>query len=174
MVIRTTTGFVAAALVAAGVTWAVTPTAAQDEKTESRKQAVLQLTGEFVPDRGGFKVTAAPTEGPGANLELPNAAQQTRGILEKGDVITAVEGKAFRDRREFLDLMNDANARNNGRVRITVTDVSTGRAVVWVARPVVIQMEVPVANRPPDFLEDLGDPVPAAPSVPTVPGTIDD
>jgi len=144
---------------------------AQEEKTESRMQAVLHLDGMFLPDSGGLKITDAPTEGPGANLKQAN--NPTRLILERGDIITEIEGKKFRDRREFCDLMNEAHRKNEGKVRITVKDVSTSRSVVMVARPVVIRMDVPVANRQLDFLAELGKSVSEAPPVPTVPATID-
>jgi hypothetical protein len=144
---------------------------AQEEKTESRLQAVLKVTGTFLPDTGGLKITEAPTSGPGANLILPDAVNPTRGILEIGDVVSEVEGKKFKDRREFLDLMNAAHAKNKGEVRITVKDANTGRVVVWISRPDVVRMDVPVAKL--DFLAELGQPVTAAPVVPLVPSAID-
>jgi len=143
---------------------------AKPEKTESRRQAVLKVTGTFLPDLGGLKITRAPTSGPGANMDLPNAAKPTRGILDVGDVITKVEGKKFKDRREFLNLMNAAYKKNKGQVRITVKDVNTRRAMVWLTRPEVVRMDVPVARL--GFLADLGKPVPVAPQVPLVPATI--
>lgn len=141
------------------------------EKTESRRQAVLKVTGIFLPDSGGLKITETPTSGPGANMELPYAAPPTRGILDAGDVITEVEGQRFKDRREFLDLMNAAHKKNGGKVRITVKDASTSKSTVWLTRPDVILMDVSVAKL--DFLSELGNPVPAAPAVPVVPATID-
>jgi C-terminal processing protease CtpA/Prc len=145
--------------------------AQEKEKTESRKQAVLKVTGTFLPDSGGLKVTETPTSGPGANMEVPGDPNR-RGILDAGDIIIEVEGKKFKDRREFLDLMNAAYAKNDGKVRITVKDVNDPKqSAVFITRPEVVQMDVPVAKL--DFLSELGKPVPAAPSVPTVPATID-
>ena len=145
--------------------------AQEKEKTESRKQAVLQVTGTFLPDSGGLKITEEPKSGPGANMEVPGDPNQ-KGILEAGDIIIEVEGKKFKDRREFLDLMNAAYTKNDGNVRITVRDASDPKkSAVFVTRPEVVQMDVTVAKL--DFLAELGKPVPAAPPVPLIPATID-
>jgi hypothetical protein len=169
---RFLTGTAAVLILAIGwFAWSGSCASAQEEKTESRLQAVLNVKGTFLPDMGGFKITEAPTSGPGANLMLPNAVNPTRGILQIGDVITEVDGKKFRDRREYLDLMNAAYAKNKSQVSITVKDAKTGRAVVWVSRPDAVRMDVPVAKL--DFLAELGQPVPAAPAVPLVPATVD-
>ena len=84
----------------------------QAPRKEKRVQAVLRLNGTFLLARGGFRISAVDPNGPGAKLELPGADRPTRGILDVGDVITAVEGRRFEDRREFLDLLNDSFGRD--------------------------------------------------------------
>jgi C-terminal processing protease CtpA/Prc len=142
---------------------------AEEARTETRSQAVLKVRGTFVD--GGLKLSESPTSGPCADLEVPGEPTK-RGLLEKGDVITAIDGKRFDGLRSFLDLMNEAHRAGRGRVRITVNDAATGVPADFIARPEVVRMEVPAAG-PPDFLKALGAPVPAAPDVPSVPATID-
>jgi hypothetical protein len=111
---------------------------------ETRNQAVLQMSGKFLPG-GGLEVGSFVANGPAANLALPGDPTR-RGILDIGDVITAVEGKTFRDQRQFLDLMNDAVRANGGKARLTVRDVKTGKEVDWIATPASVRMEVPAGT----------------------------
>jgi hypothetical protein len=171
MALRVVAGALAALLPATVYVALGAPAAPAEEKTESRLQAVLQVYGTHLPD-GGLQITETPAEGPGANLESPKAAPRTRGALEKGDVITTVEGQGFRDRRALLDLLNAAYRNRDGKVRITVKHARTNRFAVWVVRPVVVRLDVPASDRPPDFPAELGKPVPKAPPPPAVPATI--
>lgn len=144
---------------------------AQEVQTETRMQAMLQLVGTF--RSGGFEIDQAPTQGPGANLKKVNGASTVRGILEKGDLIVEIQGRKFRDRRDFLDQMNDAYNSNNGEVKISVKDVNSGGVVIWSTKPVVARMEVPIVTETINFHELLGAPVEAASSVAILPTTID-
>lgn len=144
---------------------------AKEEKGELRKQAVLRVVGDVPAGGSGFVVEEVTPGGPAAKLELVGGAGPKTGSLAKGDVITEVEGKKFYSRRELLDLLNEAHRMNNGTVKITVKGAKTGQSVVWVARPVEVELEVPPLLA--GFLDQLGKPVPAAPGPPTVPPTID-
>lgn len=136
-----------------------------DEATETRDQAVLRLGGTFL-EGGGYRVSEVVLSGPGGNLSLLNAAQPTRGILDPGDIITAIDGRRFADHRELLDLLNDAYQRNGGSVQLTVVDVNTGKPVVWVARPEMTRMAVPVRAVPDDLT------LPARPQLLAVPAAL--
>jgi hypothetical protein len=138
------------------------------EATETRKQAVLRITGAADPEAGGFVINGVEPDGPAARLRDRNDAALA---LRPGDVITRVEGKAFTERSELLDLLNEAYARGDGVVRITVRRKAGGETSAW-ARPALVEMEVPARKRF-DFLAELGTPVPAAPAPPVVPAVID-
>lgn len=142
---------------------------ADEPKTESRRQAVLRLSGRMLPNRGGYEVVDVDPNGPAANLRLTDN-RPVRGTLEKGDVITEIDGKPFADLREYFDLLNDRVRANGGTVRLTVKDAHTGKAVVWVATPLHATMNVPAKRL--DFLGRLGKPVEAAESPPPVGATL--
>ena len=144
----------------------------------TRIQAMLLTNGKYLPNGKGYLVTAVAADGPVANL-VPADGKAVRGILEKGDVITAIDGKGFRDRREFRERMNEAYSRGEGKVSLTVVDATTKQVKVWIARPVLRTVAASPAGesrqagappRPVDPLDAvLGKPARAASDVPPVP-----
>lgn len=115
---------------------------AKGKASDTRDQAVLMVDGEFVRD--GLKVKAQPASGPGANMNRRENGRLISGVLDAGDIVTAVEGKGFKDKREFLDLMDEAYRTNRGTVRITVKDVNNGKSLEWTVRPdVMAKYELP-------------------------------
>jgi len=118
----------------------VPSTAAQEEdKTESRMQAVLRVKGTYLPE-GGFSVSKVTPDGPGARLHRPGGSG--RSTLKPGDVITAIEGRTFNGRREFRDLLNQA-LRASARIRISVKDATSDETVVWAVTPDVVSVAIP-------------------------------
>lgn len=111
--------------------------------TENRLQAVMGVEVDELPDGKGLRIAGVRANGPAMKLTSP--ATNVRGALEKGDVITAVDGQGFRDLREYFDLMNEANEKGKGRVRLTVLRRGTGPAADWVATPDVARVDVPAA-----------------------------
>lgn len=111
--------------------------------TENRLQAVLGIEVDELPGGKGLRVAGVRANGPATKLTSP--ATNVRGALEKGDVITAVEGQGFHDLREYFDLVNEANEKGKGRVRLTVLRRGTGPAADWVAAPEVARVDVPAA-----------------------------
>ena len=117
--------------------------ACEAPKTETRRQAVLGLNGSFLPDAKGFKIAAVDPVGPCAELRSADAA--AGGSLERGDIVTAIDGRPFADRTEYFALLNQAVKDNKGKAKITVRDVRTGKSVVWIARPELVKMAGPAA-----------------------------
>lgn len=136
---------------------------------EQRLQAVLKLDGDFL-DEGGFKISVVVDGGPCTRLEH-TTDPNTQGILEVGDTILRVGGRSFVGRREFLDLLNATHRDNDGKAVITVRDVNTGDIMDWIARPEVVEMEVPDAEI--DLAKELGDAIESAPNPPAIPAVID-
>jgi S1-C subfamily serine protease len=139
-----------------------------------RLQAMLRTRGEYLPDGKGYRITYVASDGPAANL-APDDGESVRGVLDVGDVILAIDGKPFHDRREFLDLMNEAFERKGGKVPLRVQDVNTGKIKVWIARPIRETIDVPAgsgsrpAAKPVDPIEELlGKPARSASEVPAV------
>jgi hypothetical protein len=82
----------------------------------------MLVTAEFTAQ--GARVQAVNPAGPGAWMRLPDG---TRGILEPGDVITAVDGMAVRSQADYYSAMNAGGKAK----KLTVRDRKTGREVVW-------------------------------------------
>jgi hypothetical protein len=120
--------------------------AEKDNATETRPQAILGMTGDMLPDGMGLKVATVRANGPAAKLTSA-AKANIPGILDRGDVITAVDGKAFASWRKYFDLLNDSNRKTKGKVRLTVLDISSGRTVDWIVAPEIAQMDVPPAHQ---------------------------
>jgi Astacin (Peptidase family M12A) len=115
---------------------------AQTTKPVYRDQAVLMVDGEFGQD--GLKVKTQPLSGPGASMSRTENGKKVSGSLDPGDIVTAVEGKGFKDKREFLDLMDEAYRVNKGVLRITVKDVNSGKSFDWTVRPdLIAKYELP-------------------------------
>jgi hypothetical protein len=85
----------------------------------------LLISAEFTAQ--GARVLAVNPAGPGAWMRLPDG---TRGILEPGDLVTAVDGMPVRGLPNYYSAMN-AGGRNK---RLTVRDRNTGREAVWDVR----------------------------------------
>jgi hypothetical protein len=110
--------------------------------TERRMQPTLKISGTFQTD--GFRVSTVDPDGPGAHMDLVGAANPVRGILDPGDVITAIDGKSFRDDLEFYDLLYRAHNNGGGRLTLSVLDVKTGQVARWRVAPVLVMRDVPV------------------------------
>lgn len=115
-------------VVAAGLAGVVVGPAAAQEKTETRRQAVLRTSGEFLPNGAGYKVTAVDPDGPCA--QMGHATDPTvRGIMDVGDIVVKVDGRAVRDRRGLFDLLNDGQRKNG-----TVAELSESFATLAAAK----------------------------------------
>lgn len=125
-----------------------TPAAAPGRQAPAPTQAVLRITGDILPDRGGFKIATVEANGPATRLEKADAPNAPRASLKVGDVITRVDGRAFADLAEFRGLINDAHRTNDGRVRVRVTDARTGGETDFIARPDVAGAAAAPATNP--------------------------
>ena len=106
----------------------------------------LLIAGEFLP-RGGLKVLSVNPAGPGANLI--DVRRRNRGILDRGDVITRVNGTTLKSPLDYYKALNESGERK-GIALITVRDVNTNRESDWRARPA----RVVVIGKPPTAPED--------------------
>ena len=122
---------------------------AADTPVPTRSQAVLRISGDILPDRGGMKVTVVDEDGPCGRLDRADAPGKFRGTMEKGDIILTIDGKAFTTLAEFRKLLNDGQIAR-GVVNIKLKDANSGGVVEWVARPVLTQVPDPAALPPPD------------------------
>jgi hypothetical protein len=125
---------------------ALTPAA--DPAVPTRIQAMLRISGEFLPDQAGMKLTAVDESGPCGRLDRADAPGKYRGILEKGDIIRTVDGKRFATLADFQKLLNDGHAAR-GTVTLKVKDANSDEVMVWIARPVLAQLPDPAALPPP-------------------------
>ncbi len=79
----------------------------------------LKVKGHFAAD--GFHIDDVAADGPAAHLSDPNG--QT-AAMEKGDVITAVEGKRIKSVDDYVKAMN--GAADHAKTKIKVRDVNSG------------------------------------------------
>ncbi len=116
-----------------------------------RTQAMLRVSGELLPERGGYKLTAVDPNGPCADLDKADfpGPGRMRGILEVGDVILRIDGQSFADLAEFRRLLDAGYRANGGTVRLRVRDVSGTKSDDFIARPVLVQVADPAAEKPP-------------------------
>lgn len=122
---------------------------AADPPVPTRSQAVLRISGDILPDRGGMRVTLVDEDGPCGRLDRADAPGKFRGTMEKGDVIRTIDGKRFATLVEFRKLLNDGHTAR-GAVNLKVEDTNGGAVVEWVARPVLAQVPDPAALPPPE------------------------
>lgn len=104
----------------------------------------LLILAEFT-DRGAKVVSVNPA-GPGAWMYRLDMGQPIRGILEPGDVITAVDGTPIRSQADYYTALN---ASNRGKIRVAVIDRNTGRELVWDAQAVEVVPPGPDPNPQP-------------------------
>lgn len=112
---------------------------------EVRLEYRLLVTGRFVPNEG-LRIATVDPGGPGAWMTSPD---NQRGILEPGDMITAIDGRRVHSLDEYYHALN-ASAGREGRVRLTVRDVRSGRETLWdtrAARVRVIGPPLPPVDR---------------------------
>lgn len=121
---------------------------AADPAVPTRPQALLKVTGEFMPDRGGMRLTEVDESGPCGRLDRADAPGRYRGTLEAGDVIRTVDGNRFATLAEFQKLLNDGYSAR-GTVTLKVKDANSDEVMEWVAAPVVGQVPDPAALPPP-------------------------
>jgi hypothetical protein len=104
----------------------------------------LLVDGVFLTT-GGFRVTQIDPSGPAAWMW---DARRNRGVMEKDDVIVAVDGKPIHSEEEYFKAINDGAARN-GTVTLRIIDGRSGTPRDWTARPTrVCNVDAPASVTP--------------------------
>jgi S1-C subfamily serine protease len=80
----------------------------------------LKVKGYFAGD--GFHIDEVDANGPAARLDDGNGGT---AMMEKGDVITAVDGIPIRSPQDYARAMN--GAADHSKTRVKVKDVNTGK-----------------------------------------------
>ncbi|MGV3484475.1 MAG: caspase family protein [Planctomycetaceae bacterium] len=101
-----------------------------------RTEYRLLVTGVFQPNLG-LRISNVDPSGPGAWMSSPNG--RTRGILERGDVVIAINGRPVASNHAYFEAINATN----GDARITVRDVNTGRHFDWFVQPAPVRVVGP-------------------------------
>jgi S1-C subfamily serine protease len=91
----------------------------KEKKTELDLKYCLKVKGYFSND--GFHIEEVDSDGPATRLS--NADGQTVG-LEKGDIITEVDGKRIKSPQDYAKAMN--GTADHAKTKIKVRDVRTG------------------------------------------------
>ncbi|TWU25355.1 PDZ domain (Also known as DHR or GLGF) [Novipirellula galeiformis] len=90
----------------------------------------------------GLVVDSVTPNGPATRITRTDGSNR-RGILEVGDVITAVDGVPLNSMDDYYRAM-DRSKPNQGRVMLTIMDVNSGRRIHWSAQGDLVH----IANRP--------------------------
>jgi S1-C subfamily serine protease len=101
------------------------------EKPDGKKDKVdlkyaLKVKGYF--DKDGFHIEEVEQGGPGARLDDGNG---NNASMEKGDVITEVDGKPVKSVKDYVKAMN--GAADHTKTKLKIKDVNTGNEVEYFA-----------------------------------------
>jgi S1-C subfamily serine protease len=94
----------------------------KEEKSKVDLKYYLQVNGAF--DDDGFTIESVTEGGPAAMLM---AADGSPAMMEAGDVITEIEGKAVKSPKDYAKALNDA--KDHTKIKIKLKDVRTGDVV---------------------------------------------
>lgn len=117
---------------------ATCPTGLTQEAQPGTQAEAYRLMFRANETERGLIISSATENGPATQLKLASDPNVT-GALEPGDLIRAVDGNPVRSLDDYYRAMEAARARN-GRVRLSVEDVRTGRKVDWIAQGVLVRV----------------------------------
>lgn len=110
---------------------------------EVRLRYQLLIGGRFTPK--GMRVLTVDPNGPGAHMSRLMRGQRVRGILERGDLITKVNGVVVTNPDTYFKALNKSGAGNAAAI-VTVRDVNSGQDIDWQVKAVKVQIIAPPEN----------------------------
>ncbi|MCA9234318.1 MAG: hypothetical protein KDA44_02550 [Planctomycetales bacterium] len=142
------TGFRFVVSVVAGALLAAVGDAREFEPVESSPRPTVEayrLLFHSVERPSGLEVVGVQPGSPVLEMESSNQAD-LRGVMELGDVVSAVDSRPIRSFADYFTAM-DASAANGGRVELTVIDRNTRQPRRWLVQARKVQ--VPAGAGPP-------------------------
>jgi S1-C subfamily serine protease len=120
------------------------PTAAVAPKNNKRPHRPTRVLLINVHDRGGsgLAVLAVSWFSPTRNMARAGNPWQ-RGALERGDIITHINGQRIEDVQTLQEELN----RSKGSVTLTVVDCRSGAPIAWRVKPAPVGPLGPFGNR---------------------------
>jgi S1-C subfamily serine protease len=97
------------------------------EKSKVELKYYLQVKGAF--DEDGFTLEAVEPGGPAAMLTNEDGTGNV--MLEAGDVIKEVDGKAVKSAKDYAKALNDA--KDHTKIKLKIVDVRTGNELTCLA-----------------------------------------
>jgi hypothetical protein len=95
-------------------------TGGKEKTTKLDLKYCLKVKGYF--DKDGFNLEEVDAAGPATKLATPDGMGMA--MLEKGDIITEVDGKRIKSSDDYVKAMNDAS--DPAKLKLKVRDVRTG------------------------------------------------
>jgi S1-C subfamily serine protease len=100
----------------------------KEKKTKIELKHALMVKGYFAA--AGFHIEEVDADGPAARMS-DAAGNEGVAMMEKGDVVTEVDGKRIKSASDYAKAMN--GAKDPAKIKVKVRDVNTGREVEFYA-----------------------------------------